>query len=275
MDFTILGSAAAEAWPALHCNCDVCAEAKRRGGKDIRTRTAYALGDAIRIDLGPDTYHQCLATGNTLVHLRHLLFTHSHGDHCYANELFWRRPGFSQLASDEPLRVYGNDHVRQVLVRSGLNFEATKIEFVPAEPFEALTLDEGIEAIPLLADHADDEEALNYVLRCGDSAIVVGNDTGWWPEQTWDFLGELTLHVVVMDCTGGPLDYRSGHMGIPAVKDVKAELLQRSCLAPNCRFIANHFSHNGGWLHEQLEASLAEAEIEAGYDGMAFEAPEP
>ena len=53
-EFIICGSAAAEAWPALFCNCRCCQEAFARGGKEIRTRTTYHLGDTVHIDFGPD-----------------------------------------------------------------------------------------------------------------------------------------------------------------------------------------------------------------------------
>jgi phosphoribosyl 1,2-cyclic phosphate phosphodiesterase len=271
MELTILGSAAAEAWPGLYCACLACAEAKKRGDKDIRTRTAYALGETIRVDLGPDTYHQCLASGNTLIHLRHLLFTHSHLDHCSPDELFYRRRGFSHLESDEPLRVYGTDLVRQRLLDHGVDWEVQRIEFVPIKAFETVRLESDVQASALLADHGGDEEALNYILRCGGKSVLIGNDTGWWPEKTWEFLSDFTLDVVVLDCTGGPLDYRQGHLGIEGVKAAKEELTKQGSLAPDCRFIANHFSHNGGWLHAELEAVLAEADIETGYDGMAVE----
>ena len=39
----ILGSAAAEAIPAIFCNCRVCREAWKNGGKDMRLRAAYTL----------------------------------------------------------------------------------------------------------------------------------------------------------------------------------------------------------------------------------------
>ncbi len=38
MELMYLGSAAAEGWPALFCECDACKEAARRGGRDIRMR---------------------------------------------------------------------------------------------------------------------------------------------------------------------------------------------------------------------------------------------
>ncbi len=56
MELRILGSAAAEGWPAPFCVCPACAQARQRGGKNIRRRTSYQLGESIHIDWGPDSY---------------------------------------------------------------------------------------------------------------------------------------------------------------------------------------------------------------------------
>lgn len=39
MKITYLGTAAAEGFPAMFCNCEYCREAKKLGGKNIRTRS--------------------------------------------------------------------------------------------------------------------------------------------------------------------------------------------------------------------------------------------
>ena len=57
MKLLICGSAAAEAVPGLFCTCPLCLKALKEGGKDIRSRTAYQLGEKIRIDFGPDTFY--------------------------------------------------------------------------------------------------------------------------------------------------------------------------------------------------------------------------
>ncbi|MBR4222457.1 MAG: hypothetical protein IKR81_14960 [Victivallales bacterium] len=56
MRLRILGSAAAEGWPAMFCSCPACQKARANGGKDLRRRTAYLLDEDTLIDYGPDIY---------------------------------------------------------------------------------------------------------------------------------------------------------------------------------------------------------------------------
>ena len=114
-EFIICGSAAAEAWPALFCNCRCCQEAFARGGKEIRTRTTYHLGDTVHIDFGPDICTQMQRFGLPFDRLKHLLITHSHQDHWLPSELCYRRPGFSVVDEENILTVHGNARVRETL----------------------------------------------------------------------------------------------------------------------------------------------------------------
>ena len=49
MKITFLGTAAAEGIPALFCNCQCCTEARRRGGKNLRTRSQSLINDDLLI----------------------------------------------------------------------------------------------------------------------------------------------------------------------------------------------------------------------------------
>ena len=95
MKIQYLGTAAAEGWPGIFCNCKVCKEALRRGGKDIRTRSQAVIDDKILIDLPPDTYLHMLTYGLDMPSIRTMLVTHSHQDHWYPEELMMRREGFA------------------------------------------------------------------------------------------------------------------------------------------------------------------------------------
>ena len=270
--FKILGTAAAEGWPALFCPCAACEEARRRGGKDIRRRAAYQLGERIRVDLGPDTYAQMLEFGLRYDRLEHLLITHSHEDHLCPAELGYRRAGFAvELPDDAMMTIYGNDRVEERIDAAGLELEACKAQFRRIKLFEPIELGEGVTATAILADHAGDEQAVNYLFEREGRTLLQGNDTGWWPEESWEFLSGQTLDAVVLDCTYGPKPGGMSHLGVHEVVQVRDELTKLGALAAGCRFIATHFSHNGGWLHDQLCEFFEPENIEVAYDGMELE----
>ena len=272
MELVILGSAAAEGWPALFCECEACAVARVRGGKDLRRRTSYRLGDSIQIDWGPDTFAASTAHGLDTSTITDLVVTHSHEDHFAVHELYYRRPGFSQVAEDSVLSIHGGQAVGDAL-SARLDDEARfRLAFCALEPYQEYALAEGVTVTPIVAAHAPDVGgAFNYVFRIGDRCLLIGNDTGWWDQEAWDYLATVTLDVVIMDCTYGPRRERRGHLGAHEVVEVRDELALRESLSKDCSFVANHFSHNGGWLHEDLEGFFTPLEIQVGYDGMVIE----
>jgi phosphoribosyl 1,2-cyclic phosphate phosphodiesterase len=268
LDLVVLGSAAAEGWPALFCDCEVCHEARRRGGRDIRRRTSYRLGDHIAIDWGPDTYGANVAYGLDMSVLTDLVVTHGHEDHFVPHEIWYRRPGFSQVRP-EGLALSGSAQVIGMvpdLVAPGNAFGLRAQVMVPYDEYE---LAGGVKVTGLPAQHAEsDGGALILVFTVEGRQLLIGHDTGWPAEDVWDALGQFSLDVAVLDCTYGKLPQRGGHLGAEAVVDMRRELESRGCLKPACRVIANHFSHNGGWLFADLEAYLGPHGIEVGYDGM-------
>lgn len=100
MKLLICGSAAAEALSALFCTCPLCLKAQEQGGKDIRSRTAYQLGNEIRIDCGPDMFYPMIKYRLRYDLLRDLVITHNHRDHFYPEELYNRRPGMSKVPAE-------------------------------------------------------------------------------------------------------------------------------------------------------------------------------
>jgi phosphoribosyl 1,2-cyclic phosphate phosphodiesterase len=282
MFLKVLGSAAAEGWPAVFCGCEPCREARRRGGKDLRRRTSYQLGDAIHVDFGPDSYGSMIDFGLDYSLLRHLFITHVHPDHWYPEQLRLRREGFSRCLAGSLLTVYGNGHVGADLAAFSEGLAVLRLNFQPITPFERVSLGDEWSAVGLPASHSDEDElALNYLFTWRDRTVVIGNDTGWWLPEVWDFLQTQKLDVVVMDCTSGPTGtgprapetswVGTHHLNCEWVVEVRDELARRGALAADCTFVANHFSHNGGWLHEDLEEFFVPKGIVVGFDGMEVE----
>jgi phosphoribosyl 1,2-cyclic phosphate phosphodiesterase len=269
MDLLICGTAAAEGVPALFCHCEVCRQARLRGGPELRSRAAYMIGEQIRLDLGPDTNLHAQRYGLPLERLEHLLISHAHWDHWVVEELGWRRPGFSIVPEMATLHVYGNAKVGQDLDRlTQGDFRRFRLAFHEIEAFAPLELKEGVTAVPLPAAHDRSELCVNYLLEVQGCQVLIGHDTGWWEEMTWEYLAAQRLNVVLLDATSGRIDTRSGHLGGPWVVKAKERLAEAGALAPDCRFLATHLSHNGGWLHTEAEAFYLPHGIEVAYDGL-------
>ena len=267
---TVLGTAAAEGWPALWCVCEACREAARRGGPDIRMRAAYNIDGHVQIDLGPDALAQMWKFGLDYAQLTDLFFTHSHGDHLLAENLAFRRPGFSKLPAGSVLKVHGNHQVRMAIENWVKVLPLVTVDFHLLRPFESIEAGD-VRVTPLLADHAGEEEAVIYLLESGERALLQGNDTGWFPDETWEFLAGREIDVALLDCTYGLQSGGGSHLGAPEVAQVKAEMLSTGALAPEGRVIATHFSHNGAALFRELTEYFAPHRIEVAYDGLVVE----
>ena len=272
MRLTILGSAAAEGWPAMWCSCTACREARARGGPNIRRRTAYLVDDDTLVDCGPDIYWQSIAFGIDLSRVRRVFVTHSHFDHLSPRELMWRRKGYS--AYEGPvLDVYGNDAVRKRIQRElGCSPDTASIALHPVEPGAAFRSGD-VDVMPVRANHAPDEVPVNYILQRAGRSLLIGNDSGWWSEETWDRLRQFELDAAVLECTylHRDPDATAHHLGVDAMIRVRDRLVRQGSLKPGARVVANHFSHNGMTLHEELCAYLLPHGIGVGYDGLVLE----
>lgn len=117
MKLQYFGTAAAEGWPALFCDCDACRRAKAAGGRNIRTRSQALIDDRLLIDFPADTYLHVLHYGLDLNRVDAVIVTHAHEDHFYPKELGNRRNGFAHLPEDAPrtLTVYGSEKIGKAL----------------------------------------------------------------------------------------------------------------------------------------------------------------
>ena len=87
MKFRYLGTAAAEGFPAMFCECEYCNEARKRKGKNIRTRSQSIIDKDLLIDFPADTYMHAINGEIEMFKVKYLLLTHEHSDHFYPQEL--------------------------------------------------------------------------------------------------------------------------------------------------------------------------------------------
>lgn len=280
----ILGSAAAEGVPAIFCNCRVCQEAWKKGGKDVRMRTAYKLNDEVRIDFGPDTLAQEYKFQLHSERLKHIFITHSHEDHLTPDYFYYRDPGFSKVPEDNILNIYGNRGVIHLLqkffwdkVRFNGDYGRYRMNLVQTTHFEPVVLDDqDMEFYPLPACHQAGfimDQPQFFVFRTGSSWAMIANDTGVFHDPVWEFLEEkkFKFDLVITDCTGGVVDFEHNHMSGKFVLETKKRLEEMGSVTDGTCYYINHFSHNGKATHAELESYYNPHGIQVGYDGLIID----
>lgn len=280
MRVTLLGTAAAEAIPALWCECEVCRTAAARGGKELRRRCSYLIDDDTLVDFGPDAFWQSIDFKIDLTRIRRIIFTHPHSDHLNPVDLSWRRPGLSrvtqqlQVVASQPLFDYLFNHfVRHFKDRDPeALLELLKIErrLVSAGTLQQV---DDITLLPLAANHAPGLEPLIYLIERRGRRLLIANDTGWLADEAWEALAGRRLDAAIIESTCGKLgaDVRNDHMGLNVTVEFRDKLREIGCLDENSQVITNHFSHNGGMNHDEMVERYGQHGIVVAYDGMRLE----
>ena len=270
MEIQLLGTAAAEGWPGLFCRCEACGKARKRRGKNIRTRSSALIDDVLKIDLPPDTLHQVIANNLDLGCIEALLFTHAHDDHFCVEELQYLGKYFVAPPRSFRLPVYGPPEVINAL---SARYAAADVpmELHPLTAWQTAQIGD-YRVTPILAQHDPTMTCFNYLIEDADGAtLLYASDTGWYEEPTHNFLRSAKFDGVVIECTHGPKesDY-AGHLNMAQVIALRDEWIVSGSLSPESPVVTTHFSHHGGLMHDELEASFAPHHIEPGYDGMRF-----
>jgi len=270
MELLLLGTAAAEGWPAPFCTCAACEEARRRGGPNLRARSGALIDDDLKIDFSADTVLHMQRANRHLAAVRTILFTHQHSDHIVPGELQWASAPFTNTPPDAPIAVYGNDEVVGMLNAAFPDPAKRNLDIRRLAPLETVTTPAGDTVLPLPADHAPGALVLRITRARDNKTVFYGHDSGLYPDATLAALADgPPLDIALFDCTfGGQKTGNRSHMDIDCVGRMADELRRRGCVSDTTRLAATHFSHNGGLLHEELVRAFLPHGIEVAFDGM-------
>ena len=274
MKLKYLGTAAAEGYPAMFCNCENCRKAMEKGGKNIRSRSQAIVDGDLLLDFPCDTYYHSLLGGINLHDIRHCLISHVHRDHLYPVDLIYFKPGFSHPAEDYMLYLYGSEDVKKTL--ADVLPEAVKkhLTVVTVNAFEPFKVGE-YTVTALKAYHGTDNPFI-YVISKGDKTILYAHDTDIPKEETWEYMKANNLHfdLVSMDCTEGGYEDLSyhGHMCLGRNVACRDRMLSEGLIDENTVAVLNHFSHNGINSNYDEFVPLAAAKgFEVSFDGMEID----
>lgn len=276
MKLTYLGTGAAEGVPAAFCHCKTCEEARRRGGREIRTRSQVLIDETFCVDFPPDSYFHSLSYGVDLSAISHLLVTHSHMDHFYAHDFILRGYKYAHEMTSPTLSIYGNREVKAVFeecTRRELREEVkSSISFTVLEAYRKVSIGD-FEVTPLPANHSKGEECFVYLIEKGGKRILYLNDTGMLSPEVYPRLQGKRVDLVSFDCTFvfESRGENARHMGIGDNMAVKAELERVDAVRKDTKYVVTHFSHNQAPLRENLDRLEREYGVICAYDGMTVE----
>lgn len=274
MKITYLGTAAAEGIPAVFCNCKTCQNARKNGGKDIRTRCQAMINDDFLLDYPPDSYLHSLACGVSFDKVKYLAITHSHMDHFYPQDFIVRGDGYSHGMRAPRILVLAGEQAQKIF------HEFTKYEITPASKQAISFITPAYykpqtfgpyEITPLPAFHKLDEAACIYLIRTGGKSILYAHDTGELYDEVYQFLSQKPLDLVSLDATFGPIACGGGHMGFANNQTVINRLREIGCVGENTLLVANHFTHNCHSLHADLVREAKKYGLLVAYDGFTLE----
>lgn len=276
MKIQYLGTAAAEGIPAVFCDCRTCRKAVELGGKNIRTRSQALIDDMLLVDMPPDSYYHFIHNNIRSAAIAALLVTHSHQDHFYPAEFILRAEPYAHMHHVPVLSVYGNAKVHALykvemaLQDDSLNLNS-RVCFHEIKEFETFVTPGRYVVTPLLANHDKTENCLLYLIEKNGKTIFYSNDTGVYPEATWEYLKGRHIDLVSFDCTCMLKKDGANHMGLPDNIEMKERLYREGCVDDNTKFIITHFSHNYHLMHDELDVQGHRYGFITAYDGMSLE----
>lgn len=262
MKVEILGTAAAEGWPGLFCNCRICRQVRKTKGKDIRSRSSVLIDGSVQIDGGFDNFYHSVNADFTEV--RDIFITHEHSDHFCPEDLY--------CIFFNDISIYGNRKVIDSMKKCEYmpeNFSGLKL----MKPFESVITGDGHKITSVKAEHNPDvTDQLNYITEFNGKTLAYLTDTGLYKdENTWDFFRKFRFDTVISECTTGWVERDPVyHQTYEGVKVLRQRFKDMGCITDKTPFYLTHFSHNCGMLHEEMSRLAEKDGIHICYDGMSI-----
>ena len=277
MKFKFLGTAAAEGFPAIFCRCEACETARRKKGKNIRSRSQALINNDLLIDWASDSYAHALRHDLRLDEVKYIVITHSHSDHCALTDLQMRGGVYAHKMAENFVALYGNREVKkryESVYKEMDTFVRAGYSFIEIEAYKAVRAGD-YEIMPLPARHMSMETPFVYVISYKGKHIFYCLDTGYLFEAVFEFLKKRSYRfdMVALDCTlaDNLCEETSTHMNGEFCIRVAERLRINGNIDKNTKLYVTHFSHNGNPIQKRLEAMFIKFGINVAYDGLEIE----
>lgn len=269
MKIQFLGTAAFEGVPSLFCNCRVCRDSMKLGGRNIRSRSQALLDGSILLDFNADTVCHYQKYGFDWDKIVACLITHSHSDHLYPKDIAMNGPGYADCHM--VMRYWAPESGYEMILP--LSQATSGVEVTKVEPGKAFTVGK-YTIMPLWANHDPSATPVIYAINAEGKQILYAHDTGLFPEESWEILEKMgRFDLVSLDCTGCDREdgWLDNHLSLRGDCMVWQQMKEKKLVDENTLVVLNHFSHNGGRTYDEMVALAEPLGLIVSYDGMELE----
>jgi phosphoribosyl 1,2-cyclic phosphate phosphodiesterase len=269
MRIKFLGTGASEGIPSLFCNCSVCKNARKAGGREWRSRSGVLVDDDLLIDFSSDTYLNAARFGVDCTKIRYILVSHSHFDHFYVNDIAPQRYKIEEQ-DVLPLHIYSNAEVLGGVKNAWHSF--TENGFIQLHSLKICeTVSFGAYKVTAFrSQHMAMEESMTFLLEKNGKYYLHLYDTGEDVNQALFYLQEkgIKIDAVAFDCTYGLLEREYfGHLNLNQVIRLTERFKKVGVFTDDTKICATHFCHWGG-SYKDLREKADKHGVEIAFDGM-------
>ena len=280
MEIQFLGTGAAEGIPPLFSRSAFAQQVREEEGPDLRSRSALRLGDEHQIDFGPDHFFQAIRCKCDFFDLRHLLVTHMHSDHFQLEAVMAKE--MPDDTNGQEIQIYASvpgirwlEQVFSLLVEpgysSGVAYKKLRERYplVAMEYYSSYKLGE-LHVHTVKGNHrgaTPEEFSINPLISLADGRrFLYAVDTGYYSEESWEFLSDHRLDLLIMEATFGGRDdrpeYPDGHLDGRSFVRVLERMLSIGLISEDTPVYATHINPDQGWNHNQLQAFFRETNFD-------------
>ena len=269
MKIAFLGTGASEGIPSMHCKCEVCENARKIGGKEIRSRMSVLIDDTLMIDCPPEAYINAIRYKIDYANIKNLLITHSHWDHCCTDDIVPKvfRPNGEEFKT---FHVYGNDTVVQRI--NELPHVNDLVQTHELHYKSVVNIKEYL-VTPFRATHMFGERCMVFLVERDGKRYLHLSDTGLLIEEIFEWLSarKIVIDAAAIDTTYGFIKNEYiGHMNFKQSVETCEKFRKLGIFNENTQVYMTHICHWGG-THEALSKKAAEYGINVAYDGLTIE----
>ncbi len=279
MKITYYGTGAGAGIPEIFCSCPICENARKTRGKEIRTRSQAVIDDVLAIEYPVDTFMHTLYGGLDMRKINHVLITHAHHDHFLPDDVLSRPQG-----TTEPVRFYASQksggpfkaHVDKTEddFNSGRRVRTSnfKVEVEILEFYKPVRIMDYV-VTPLPARHAENVQAMIFIISHGGKNVLWGHDTGLLNDEVIEYIKNTGVYfdLISLDCTlerGNPIT--KAHMDILQCKQTLDTLIKNGNCDQRTVTVLSHIGHLVLRTHEQLEQEAKQFNMTVAYDGFTI-----